>query len=82
MNKEYIVKNREQLLPEPIGEFKSSIICIFISLFFVLSIYFRNKSTNRNDPEVIKKRITRVLFSTFVSLVLLYFFIPNSDNVN
>ncbi|KAN0032321.1 hypothetical protein ACTFIV_006210 [Dictyostelium citrinum] len=80
INKEYIVKNRDQLLPEPIGEFKSSIICIFISLFFVLSIYFRNKSTNRNDPDVIKKRITRVFFSTFVSLALLYFFIPDSDN--
>ncbi|EGC39626.1 hypothetical protein DICPUDRAFT_147553 [Dictyostelium purpureum] len=78
-NKEFILNNRDRLFPN-IEKSSSILLSIFLSIFFVVVLYFRNVVTNRNDPIVIKKRLRRVLFSTIFSLVVLYLLIPNSNN--
>ncbi|KAF2075600.1 hypothetical protein CYY_003105 [Polysphondylium violaceum] len=69
---------KKEFLPE-LGSTTSLVTCILLALFFVLSLYFRNPSRNRNDPIVMRKRINRVLAYSVFCLVFFYFFIPNSN---
>lgn len=65
----------EKINFENLNFFTSSLSCLLMATFYVLSLYLWSKQNrfNRNDPSVIKRRFLSVFLSSLLSLIFIYF---------
>lgn len=52
----------------------NSLVCLFLATFYVISLYFWSQENRykRNEPSVIKRRFISVIFSSLISLIVIY----------
>lgn len=52
----------------------SSLVCLFLASFYVISLYFWSQDNRykRNEPGVIKRRFVSVILSSLISLIVIY----------
>jgi prenyl protein peptidase len=62
--------------------YQSLLACLFMSLFYVISLYLWSKKNrfNRNDASVIKRRFISVVLTCFISLSFIYMISSQQHN--